>query len=597
MNILLLSSAFNGLTQRAYGELLRQGHTVHVRLAINEDIIRADVRELRPDLILCPFLKDRVPADVYTQVPTLIVHPGRPGDRGPSSLDWTITNNLSQWGVTVLEAGEVMDGGDIWAHALYERDEARKGALYNGQSADAAMQAMLEAVRRYPDWKAGTWTPRVLNEQDPDILGREQPLMRMPQRELSWEMSSAEIIQRIHAADGVPGAPAHLSVHGRTLGEFLLFDVHREDELKGSGQPGEIIGQRGDALLIQTADQPIWIGHLRRRGKGTVKLPATLLLKEELSDVPAYELDAWSETWGDTYQPVQVRRHGALSRVSWTLYNGAMSTAQLQRLRTAVQYALNENPDVLLLESSTRESFSNGIHLNVIDAAPGEHGPAHEAWANINAINDVIQDLLEAPSNVLIISGMSANAGAGGVILGLAADLVVARQGVVLNPHYKAMGLFGSEFWTRLLPARVGQELSEHYTQRCVPVTADQALADGLVDLVLPRDPGLWHRELRLLADSLLAGHERRTLLEGKRQRRQAADATQSLAQHREQELTQMHLDMYDDASGFAAARHNFVHKTRMTRTPDHVRNLPSTLSQWPTPTRTPTRPAELTPA
>lgn len=582
MNILLLSSAFNGLSQRAYGELLRAGHTVHVRLAINEDVIRADVAELRPDLILCPFLKDRVPADVYTQTPTLIVHPGRPGDRGPSSLDWTIHNNLSEWGVTVLEAGEIMDGGDIWAHALYERHDTRKGALYNGQSADAAMHAMHEAVRRYPDWKAGTWTPRVLNEQDPDILGREQPLMRMPERQITWGMSSADIIRRIHAADGVPGAPAHLSVHGRDLGEFLLFDVHAEDELKGSGQPGEIIGQRDDAVLIQTADRPIWIGHLRPRRKGAIKLPATTLLRGELGGVPTYDLHPWSEPWADTYQPIRVRRHGALLRVTWTLYNGAMSTAQLQRLRAAVGHALNEQPAVLLLDSGTQESFSNGIHLNVIDAAPGEQGPAHEAWANINAINDVIQDVLEAPGDVLVISGVAANAGAGGVILGLAADVVVARQGVVLNPHYRSMGLYGSEFWTRLLPARVGPDLTAHYTQRCVPVTADQALSDGLVDHVLPRDPRAWHQGLRDLADRLISGPERTALLALKRQRRQAADATRSLHEHRQDELSQMHLDMYDDASGFAAARHAFVHKTKTTQTPAHVTDLPRTLADWP---------------
>jgi putative two-component system hydrogenase maturation factor HypX/HoxX len=32
----------------------------------------------------------------------------------------------------------------------------------------------------------------------------------------------------------------------------------------------------------------------------------------------------------------------------------------------------------------------------------------------------------------------------------MAADYVVAHEGVVLNPHYKAMGLFGSEYWTYL---------------------------------------------------------------------------------------------------------------------------------------------------
>ena len=44
-------------------------------------------------------------------------------------------------------------------------------------------------------------------------------------------------------------------------------------------------------------------------------------------------------------------------------------------------------------------------------------------------------------------------------VLARAADEVWVRQGVVLNPHYKNMGnLHGSEFWSYLLPARVGEE-------------------------------------------------------------------------------------------------------------------------------------------
>jgi putative two-component system protein, hydrogenase maturation factor HypX/HoxX len=33
-------------------------------------------------------------------------------------------------------------------------------------------------------------------------------------------------------------------------------------------------------------------------------------------------------------------------------------------------------------------------------------------------------------------------------MMALAADRVYARDGVVLNPHYKGMGLYGSEYWT-----------------------------------------------------------------------------------------------------------------------------------------------------
>ena len=43
-------------------------------------------------------------------------------------------------------------------------------------------------------------------------------------------------------------------------------------------------------------------------------------------------------------------------------------------------------------------------------------------------------------------------------MLALAADEVWCRSGAVLNPHYRLMGLHGSEYWTYTLPRRVGAE-------------------------------------------------------------------------------------------------------------------------------------------
>ena len=91
MRVLLLVSAFNGLSQRAWCALRAAGHEVGVLLATGAQDVVDGVRSARPDLILCPFLKERVPADVWRNWRTVIIHPGPVGDRGPSSLDWAIT--------------------------------------------------------------------------------------------------------------------------------------------------------------------------------------------------------------------------------------------------------------------------------------------------------------------------------------------------------------------------------------------------------------------------------------------------------------------------------------------------------------------------
>ena len=69
----------------------------------------------RPDLVICPFLRERVPAEVWRACPTIVIHPGPKGDRGPSSLDWAIMDAEPVWGVTALQAVDEMDAGPIWA--------------------------------------------------------------------------------------------------------------------------------------------------------------------------------------------------------------------------------------------------------------------------------------------------------------------------------------------------------------------------------------------------------------------------------------------------------------------------------------------------
>ena len=109
-----------------------------------------------------------------------------------------------------------------------------------------------------------------------------------------------------------------------------------------------------------------------------------------------------------------------------------------------------------------RDFFSNGIHLNVIEAADD---PAGESWRNLHAINDVVREIVETESH-LVISALTGDAAAGGVPFALAADRVYAREDVVLNPYYGHMGgLYGSEYWTYLLPRRVGAKKTARLTE------------------------------------------------------------------------------------------------------------------------------------
>ena len=72
---------------------------------------------------------------------------------------------------------------------------------------------------------------------------------------------------------------------------------------------------------------------------------------------------------------------------------------------------------------------------------------------NINAIDDVILAFLKLTGKCIVAS-LARNAGAGGLMMALAADLVVSNKEIILNPAYMGMGLFGSEYWTYFFPMR-----------------------------------------------------------------------------------------------------------------------------------------------
>ena len=114
MRILLISSAFNSMTQRFYVELADNGYEVAVELyGGNENLLKESVSLYAPDLIIAPFLTRAIPMEIWGCHVWFIVHPGIEGDRGPSSLDWAIQERWEIWGVTLLQAVAEMDAGPI----------------------------------------------------------------------------------------------------------------------------------------------------------------------------------------------------------------------------------------------------------------------------------------------------------------------------------------------------------------------------------------------------------------------------------------------------------------------------------------------------
>jgi putative two-component system hydrogenase maturation factor HypX/HoxX len=209
--------------------------------------------------------------------------------------------------------------------------------------------------------------------------------------------------------------------------------------------------------------------------------------------------------------------------------------------------------------------WSNGIHLNLIEASAH---PAEESWRNINAIDDLVREIIVTDAQVTI-AAMQGNAGAGGAFLALAADRVYARDGVILNPHYKSMGnLYGSEYWTYLLPRRVSAEAARGITQGRLPMNARQAVATGLIDAHFGATPAAFRAEIDVLAHALAADPAFDRLLDDKNARRRADEARQPLHAYRAEELARMKQNFFGFDPSFHVARDHFVRKVPRSRTP-----------------------------
>ncbi len=546
MKILFLTTAFNGMAQRAWLELDRLDHQVRVQVASNEAVMLTAVEEFQPELIVAPFLKAKIPESIWRNHLCLIIHPGIVGDRGASSLDWAILNQEKEWGVTILEAAEKMDAGAIWASHNFQMRETSKANLYRHEVAQAAMKGLLEAIKHHQE---PSFYPTPLDHSDTQVRGRWNRSVRQTDFQFSWEDKASDILRKIRAADSAPGVLAELYETN-----YYAFGGHLEAEMKGS--PGTVLAQRDKAICVATGEQAIWLTHLKTCEEGAIKLPATLALGQHAETLPNHTLSPFESSTKSTFQEIRYEEQGEIGYIHFDFYNGAMDTDQCTRLRKTIAEAKSRSIKLLVLMGGV-DVWSNGIDLNQIEYA---ENPSDEAWANIQAIDDLILEIIQSP-NHYVMTALQGNAGAGGVAFALAGDKVVARKGIVLNPHTKNMGLYGSEYWTYLLPKRIGIEKAIHFTEQCLPWGTAMAKEIGLLDDVFAETAVEFRRQVRELAKEIVALPYFEKLLLAKIFQRRKDERVKPLAKYREEELQHMWSNFYENDQGFAEKRFHFVHK------------------------------------
>jgi putative two-component system protein, hydrogenase maturation factor HypX/HoxX len=508
--VLLLADGFGGMTMAAYTRLRDLGAQVCFRAPTGPEDMLASYRELSPDLVFAPTLTKRVPEELYGRV--VINHPGRLGDRGPSSIDWARLRGERLAGHTLLAADEGWDEGPVLTTETirYPDDPAlTKSWLYSRLHRAATLRGLETLLTGDPH-------PTPLDGDRPAVLGTWNNPVKQKDVGFDWALSADEIVRLVAARDGAPGVLVDL------LGaEAYAYDVHHGGPAPRGTEPGAVVETLPDGAVRvavgPTGDgerESVWVGCLKTPGtadRRTFKLPAAWWVHRR---VPQPVSPAGS---GRPFRPVRVECPDETTAVVTAgAYNGAWSTGFCHRVDAALRAVLDDPAvDTVLFRGGGRDPFGNGIHLNHIYGSDPMLGAAmeREARENIRAINQVCErffDLRRAGKRVIIL--VDGDAGAGGAFLALCGDLVIADPTVNLNPHYVGMGgLHGSEHHTWTLRQRVPDADTRHaLLTECLPVSAQQAHRMGLVDEVAPggldaADLGEWALDVARRYTSLAA--------------------------------------------------------------------------------------------
>ncbi|BFM16715.1 hydrogenase maturation protein [Maricurvus nonylphenolicus] len=550
MRILLLASAFNGLSQRVYRELDLLHHQLELLLSKQGKIDTEAIFVINPDLIICPLLKEYIPAEIWQNYRCLIVHPGIKGDRGPSSLDWALIEGQTSWGVTLLQADQEMDAGDIWGSREFPMRTTSKASLYRREVTHAAVDLIKQALEQIQHNSA---KPIPLNYASADVRGYWHDPISQSDRAISWQQPSKDIVRHINAADSQPGLRVSLS------GElFLAYGAKQETRLYG--EPGEIIGQANGALCVATQDSAVWLRQLKATSLNAIKLPASLSLNLRFGEDQLPDIRHMDHFHSDI--KVTIAQHVAY--IEFDFYNGAMDTLQCRKLITEIR-KLKLRADIRVMVFMGGEDFwSNGIHLNIIEVS---ESPGRTSWTNIHAIDDLVAEIILSPNHITV-AALRCNAGAGGAVMAMACDRVAARDGVIMTPYYSNMGLHGSEYWRYLMPKRAGLEATQRIRKQAHPLLASEALAIGLVDEIFNEDWQEYHHTIEQYAKALAKPDCHKDILAYKQIIRSKDEAEQPLQVYRNEALAIMQQQFFDPDSEYHRLRHNFVHKIETDEVP-----------------------------
>lgn len=234
----------------------------------SEDLFCAQIRAKAPDLIVVVAF-GQILRKKLLGIPkwgAINVHASLlPNLRGAAPIQWTILNDESKTGLTVMQMDEGMDTGPILFQEEIPvlRDETA-GHLHD-RLAVMAGDLMAKSLERMSGNRVKATPQEHTKATYAPKIGKE--LSRV-----NWKEEAAKVSARIRGMDPKPGAYTLWEGHEIKVFASTVVDKNREE-----GSPGQVLGLREECLVIGTGQGTVGIRELQVPGKN--RLPAREFLR------------------------------------------------------------------------------------------------------------------------------------------------------------------------------------------------------------------------------------------------------------------------------------------------------------------------------
>ena len=234
----------------------------------SDDLFCAQIRAKEPDLIVVvafgQILKKKlldIPRwGVINAHASLL-----PNLRGAAPIQWTILNDESKAGLTVMQMDEGMDTGPIlFQEEVAVIEDETAGHLHDrlaGMAGDLMAKSLEhmsgKILKPTPqDHTKATYAPKIAKELSL----------------VDWKGEAAKVSARIRGMDPRPGAYTLREGH-----EIKMFGSTVIDRNRGGVSPGQVLGLREECLVVGTGRGTVGVRELQYPGKN--RLPAKEFLR------------------------------------------------------------------------------------------------------------------------------------------------------------------------------------------------------------------------------------------------------------------------------------------------------------------------------